>query len=515
MGLKDILATHNVPLPPDFDKRYDLVLKCLRKDPNCDAELRQYRGGFQTVTGGASLPTGMPKNIGLPNIDSEDWMGPNIRLFLDTVTSPAARGMLKLLFMVIFFVSYLEAIPVLGNLLSVALDVMVAGSKSITKVIQTNIPPMFGLLPIPYASMVGLIASAMFGAIVWPIIAMVALSRQDFAAAMESYLRVIPPPFGSTIADNFMEANRMIARINVKRVKLATDIANGLGMVMDVINDVSDKVNAGLEKANAGVSHVKESVGDVTNKIGDFSDRIMQAADNSLPRSGTAPKPAPEPSAPPPEPVPEPAPKPAPEPSAPPPEPVPEPAPKPSAPPPEPLPEPSAPPPEPLPEPAPEPVPEPAPQPAPEQSPTLPKKWPTVNTENVMARANSYKNKLARPKIGPIATAAGRTHRHRHVNTRTNTRRISGGYSEFAPRKFCPTGIEEFPIFQPRLLCPDGIPGFKEFKARRSCQPTNISQALFGVPTAIRRKKKGRGRKRLSTNRQRKVNKWTRTLRAK
>ena len=346
MGLKDILATHNVPLPPDFDKRYDLVLKCLRKDPNCDAELRQYRGGFQTVTGGASLPTGMPKNIGLPNIDSEDWMGPNIRLFLDTVTSPAARGMLKLLFMVIFFVSYLEAIPVLGNLLSVALDVMVAGSKSITKVIQTNIPPMFGLLPIPYASMVGLIASAMFGAIVWPIIAMVALSRQDFAAAMESYLRVIPPPFGSTIADNFMEANRMIARINVKRVKLATDIANGLGMVMDVINDVSDKVNAGLEKANAGVSHVKESVGDVTNKIGDFSDRIMQAADNSLPRSGTAPKPAPEPSAPPPEPVPEPAPKP-------------------SAPPPEPLPEPSAPPPEPLPEPAPEPVPEPAPQPAP------------------------------------------------------------------------------------------------------------------------------------------------------
>lgn len=475
MGLKDILATHNVPLPPDFDKRYDLVLKCLRKDPTCDAELRKYRGGFATVTGGASLPTGMPKNIGLPNIDSEDWMGPNIRLFLDTVTSPAARGMLKLLFMVIFFVSYLEAIPVIGNLLSVALDVMIAGSKSITKVIQTNIPPMFGLLPIPYASMVGLIASAMFGAIAWPIIAMVALSRQDFAAAMESYLRVIPPPFGSTIADNFMEANRMIARINVKRIKLATDIANALGMVMDVINDVSDKVNAGLEKANAGVTRVKDSVGDVTNKIGDFSDRIMQAADNSLPRSGTSS-----------------------------PEPPPEPAPEPSAPAPEPAPEPSAPP-----------APEPVPEPVPEQSVTLPKKWPKVNTGNVMARANSYTNKLPRAKFGPIATAAGRTHRRRKVNTRTNTRRITGGYSEFAPRKFCPNGIEPFPIFQARLPCPEGIPPFKSFKARKSCQPINIAKALFEPPAAIRRKKKGRGRKRLSTNRQRKVNKWTRTLRTK
>ena len=315
MGLKDILEEHKVPLPADFDKRYDIVLKCLRRDPNCDAELRQYRGGFKIITGGAipyAVPAGMPKNLGLPDIDSEDWMGPNIRLFLDTVTSPAARGMLKLLFMVIFFVSYLEAIPVFGNILSVALDVMVAASKSITKVIQTNIPPMFGLLPIPYASMVGLVVAALYGAIVWPIIAMVAFSRQDFAAAIESYLRVIPPPFGSTIADNFMEANRMIARINVKRIKLATDIANALGMVIDVINDISNKVNSGLEKANAGVERVKSSVGDVTGKIGDFSDRIVEAADASLPRSGTPP--------PPPAPAPEP-PAPAPEPSAPPPEP--------------------------------------------------------------------------------------------------------------------------------------------------------------------------------------------------
>jgi outer membrane biosynthesis protein TonB len=203
---------------------------------------------------------------------------------------------------------------------------MIAASKSITKVIQTNIPPMFGLLPIPYASMVGLVVAAMYGAIVWPIIAMVAFSRQDFAAAIESYLRIIPPPFGSTIADNFMETNRMIARINVKRVKLATDIANGLGMIMDVVNDVNQKVNVGLEKANAGVSQVTESVGDVTGKIGDFSDRIMQAADSSLPKiqpsAPLSPEPVPEPSAPlSPEPIPEPsappAPEPVPEPSAP------------------------------------------------------------------------------------------------------------------------------------------------------------------------------------------------------
>ena len=160
MGLKDLLEKNKVPLPPDFDERLNVVLLGLRKDPKFESALAAFKN--KTSGGAYAMPAGLPKSVNLPTMDSEDWMGPNIRAFLDMITSPAARGMLKVLFMFIFFVSYLEAIPVFGNILSVGLDIMVAGGKAITKTIQTSIPPTFGLLPIPYASTVGLLVAAMF-----------------------------------------------------------------------------------------------------------------------------------------------------------------------------------------------------------------------------------------------------------------------------------------------------------------------------------------------------------------
>lgn len=185
--------------------------------------------------------------------------------------------MLKSLFMVLFFISYLESIPVFGNILSVALDIMIAGGKAITKSIQSSLPATMGLLPIPFSSIIGLMMAAVFGAIVWPLIAMVAFSRQDFVAAIESYIRVIPPPFGSIIADNFTELNRMLARIDVKRQKLAYDITTALLMVADVIEDVSSQVNDGIGKMNGMIEN------GVSEKIGQFSNTLTNVANTSMP----------------------------------------------------------------------------------------------------------------------------------------------------------------------------------------------------------------------------------------
>jgi hypothetical protein len=282
------------------------------------------------------VPSGLPTQVNLPKLDSEDWMGPKIITFLDLMTSPEARGMLKALFMVIFFVSYLESIPVFGNILSVGLDIMVAGSKAITKSIQSSLPATMGLLPIPFSSIVGLMMAAVFGAIVWPLIAMVAFSRQDFAAGIESYIRVIPPPFGSIIADNFMELNRMLGKIDVKRQKLAYDITSALLMVADIIENVSSQVNENIQKVTNNVSEIQNGV---SGKIGQFSNTLTNVANAPMPNSNLpslnpyrslvapsappAPAPAPAP-APVPAPAPAPAPVPVPEPVAPP-APVPEP----------------------------------------------------------------------------------------------------------------------------------------------------------------------------------------------
>jgi hypothetical protein len=276
MGLKDLLESRNIPLPSDFDDRLHLVMLGLRNDPQFESELNSFKS--KTV-GGAYA---MPKGVDLPNPNSEDWLGPNVISFLDLVTSPEARGMLKSLFMVIFFVTYLEAIPIVGSILSTALDIMTAGMKAMIKAVQTTLPPAFGLLPIPYASMFGIIMAAIFGAIVWPIVAMVAFTRMDFASAIEAYIRVVPPPLGNILADNFLEVNRMIARIDTKRKKVAYDITTALLTIADVIESVSSQVNEKITQANDKIGDVKDSV---SEKIGQFSNTLTNIANAPMPNS--------------------------------------------------------------------------------------------------------------------------------------------------------------------------------------------------------------------------------------
>jgi methyl-accepting chemotaxis protein len=248
MGLKDVLDANQVPLPEDFDERLKLVMMGLRKDPGFDAALATYR----TQAGGGDAD---PPPI---QFDSEDWMGPRVRWFLDAITSPYARVMLKGLFMVIFFVSYLEQLPVFGSILSTGLDLLVTGNKALTKTIQRTIPAVMGLLPIPYASLVGMMMAAAYGMIVWPLIAMIALSRQEFAVAIESYLRAIPPPFGDTIADLFMEANKLGAKLDEKRRKVANDITTALGTIANVIQETYDRVQQGINKVSSRVTAVAD-----------------------------------------------------------------------------------------------------------------------------------------------------------------------------------------------------------------------------------------------------------------
>jgi hypothetical protein len=299
MGLKDVLESNKVPLPSDFDERFKLVMMGLRKDPKFDEELQKFKEqtggiklskmtdkfktGLQSVTNNLSsvtdkIPatTDTPSSLAPPmELDSEDWMGPRIRWFLGAVTSPYARVMLRGLFVVIFFVSYLESIPVFGNILSAVLDVMVTGGKIITKSVQKQIPFIMGLIPLPFAGLVGLIMAAIYGAMVWPIIAMVSFSRQEFAVAVESFLRVIPPPAGDMIADLFMESNRFVAKMELKRQKLADSITSALGTMANVLENVHTNISQQIDK----VSQIKN---DAVSKIQEQVDKAKQFKTDTL-----------------------------------------------------------------------------------------------------------------------------------------------------------------------------------------------------------------------------------------
>jgi len=310
MKLDELLQKHNVPLPADFAERMDLLLSGLRKSPGYLDKLQSFKKAPQR---GGLFPD-IPIKV---EVDETDYLGPQLRWFLNVVTSPYARGMLEVVFMVVFFISYLEKTPVLGGILGASLDVVLAASKTLIKSVQKMIPPTLGLLPIPYSSLVGMVMASIFGMIVWPIIAIICFSRQDFAAAVEAYLRVIPQPVGDLLADNFFEINRMAGRMNQKRIKIVNDITTAFSAIRDSAVALSSEAKKGFDTLIDETKKAAKAIPPLPTMPTQLPVTIPKTIPG-MPEPTPPPPPSPEPL-----PEPTPAPPPSPEPVAPPaPEPV-------------------------------------------------------------------------------------------------------------------------------------------------------------------------------------------------
>lgn len=241
MGLKEILVKHNIPLPDDFDDRMDIVVSGLKRKPDYKSKLEKFR----KQKGGST---------------QKDWLGPNLNTVIDGLTTPAARGVLQSLFMVVFFVKYLESIPVFGSILGATLDVVIMASKMFVMNVQKALPPLMGLLPIPYAAMAGISMSAIFGMLLWPILALVSFSRTEFSDAIDSYLRIIPPPFGDGIADTFRKANETVYNLNDKRQKVGEDIADAFKIISEAVQDTSSQMKDGFTTLSEKTREVAQQV---------------------------------------------------------------------------------------------------------------------------------------------------------------------------------------------------------------------------------------------------------------
>lgn len=241
MGLRDILKEYKLDTPTT-NERVDLLIDALKKKPGYEERLRAY--GKQSGGG-----------------DSSDFIGPQLTAFVESAQNDPEqfRAILGSLFSVIFVMNRIENIPAIGSILGASLDLMLMGGKMMTKAIQSALPPLVGLLPLPYASTAGLVMSAAFGMIAWPVISLVSLSRQDFAAATEAYARAIPPPFGDVLASTFVEGNRAVAKVNERRVKLGEDLSNAFGQLAEMIKGDTASTTEGLKVLAAKTSEAARS----------------------------------------------------------------------------------------------------------------------------------------------------------------------------------------------------------------------------------------------------------------
>lgn len=256
MALLDVLDRHGVEYNrPEAETRLNLLLKGLRRDPEFEKEL----AAFKKQKGGEDSeepPTPEMPKLNLTNplkkSGEQDFLGPEMRWFIEAIESNKidealqnGRAATRILFTVLFFISYLEAFPKIGNVISAVLDVVLAGGRILIKTVQKAIPPLFGLIPLPFMSVIGLTISAVFGMLLWPVIAIISFSRQEFTVAIESFLRAVPPPMGDAIADAFLDANRTVYRLNEKRIRITNDVINGLQTVMGFGKKVGTTINTG------------------------------------------------------------------------------------------------------------------------------------------------------------------------------------------------------------------------------------------------------------------------------
>lgn len=223
----------------ETQKRYDLLIKGLRRDPNFSKELEAFKKEAPQKGGQIPIPIKMTKG---------DFLGSEARWFVEVMGSPYAQVVVRLLFMVLFFLSYVESIPIFGSILSAVLDLTLAGGRILIKSMQKFVPLMMAVIPLPYMNFAGLAVAAAVGMLLWPMLAMISFSRQDFTSAIESFIRAIPPPIGDAIADTFLDANRTVYRLNEKRKKLVNDLSNGLEMLMDVGNQAGTQISEGAKK---------------------------------------------------------------------------------------------------------------------------------------------------------------------------------------------------------------------------------------------------------------------------
>ena len=169
-----------------------------------------------------------------------DFLGNGARWWVKAAASPYLGTLVKLTFMFMFFISYLESTPLIGSVLSVALDATLAGGRILVKIIQKGLPAMLGLIPLPYMQLGGVALVSVIGMFVWTILAVISFSRQDFTSAIDSMLRIIPMPIGDSLADSFLDMNRTVDQFNEKRIKLTDDVWNGLLLVQQFFTQIAE-----------------------------------------------------------------------------------------------------------------------------------------------------------------------------------------------------------------------------------------------------------------------------------
>jgi hypothetical protein len=253
------LRRHKIPFDEEeVYQRIDLIVDALEGKEGTKERLRAFAKAGQA---GGEDPV-QEKDIPVKDIpdppqvedDDQDFLSPQIKWFMETISSPAAQVAWRMLFTIIFFVSYVESIPIFGDAVGAALDVVVNISEVAIASIQNAFPYLLSIIPLPYMNIVGVLLATLFGFIVWPLMAALAFSRQKFSYWIEYMIRLNPNPMGTILAQGFRKTNQTLASLNKRRKNIALAISKGFSQVSDLVgNELAPRLQKGMTSMTTAV----------------------------------------------------------------------------------------------------------------------------------------------------------------------------------------------------------------------------------------------------------------------
>jgi hypothetical protein len=171
-------------------------------------------------------------------------LGPEAVAAMETAYK-TLQTVLRVVLPFVFVLDTVQQTPLFGELIGAALDITASTLPVIAVMAQTSTPALVGLIPIPYAGTVGIILGWMFSAWFLWLAAVIALSRKDFAAALEATAGMIPV-VGVTAMKIVSTADRVSTKLANRAEKIMESISHAYGSAMGAIQSVRSKIPANL-----------------------------------------------------------------------------------------------------------------------------------------------------------------------------------------------------------------------------------------------------------------------------
>ena len=172
---------------------------------------------------------------------------------LDMMNDPRATAeFLSRLPGFVFFLKSAESIPGFGSLLGATMDVSTTGASVATDGFQSMAAQVPG---------VGPAVNVVVGIVVWPVLAMISLSRREFSQAIEEFLKVIPLGLGKAMSNAFAKSDRLASKVEGRWDEIVEQIRVAYARAKDSIRSAEASNPEVSQRVRSGVSAVRGAVG--------------------------------------------------------------------------------------------------------------------------------------------------------------------------------------------------------------------------------------------------------------